>query len=207
MQLELTDHLICPRCRPEQSLVLLIQEMTDRRVRRGRLGCPACRTDYPVEDGLADLRAERAAAPAPPEPFEADGLALRMAALVGLTAGPAFVYAAPRLAATAPAAADLVAGVEWVTAGGLAAEQPEGPGVSRLLFDGPLLPFASARIRGAALAEPEAAEVAEATRVLWPGAHLVLFAADERAREATDTAGLETVAREGGTWVLRRRFG
>lgn len=180
--------------------------MQEHRVWRGWLGCPACRTDYPVEDGLADLRAERTTVPASPQAFEGEELPLRMAALVGLTEGPAFVYASPRLAVSAPAAADLVAGIEWVTAGGLAVDQPERPGVSRLLFDGPRLPFASAQIRGAALAHPEGTEVAEAARVLWPGSRLVLFGADDSARAATDAAGLETVARDGESWVLRRRF-
>lgn len=204
MQLELTDHLICPRCPPAQSLILLVQETREGRVWRGWLGCPGCRADYPVEAGLADLRAERGAAPAAVESFEQEELPLNMAALVGITEGPAFVYAAPPLAGSAPAAAPLVAGVEWVTAGALAAGQEERAGVSRLLFDGLRLPLASARLRGAALARAEASEIREAARVLWPGARLVLFDADDLAADSLGAAGLETLAREGGTWVLRR---
>lgn len=187
--------------------MLLIQEMEDRRVRRGWLGCPGCRTDYPVEAGLADLRAGRDRAPAAAEAYEADELPLRMAALVGVTEGPAFVYAAPALASSAPAAADLVAGVEWVTAGAAAAAQRERPGVSRFLFDAPRLPIASARLRGAALVRPSREEVTEAARALWPGARLVAFEAGAGLEEWLAAAGLEAVVREGGTWVARRRFG
>lgn len=207
MQLELTDHLICPRCSPEQSLVLLIHETRDGRVWRGWLGCPRCRADYPIDGGLADLREERDAAPVPVAPYERDELPLAMAALVGVTEGPAFVYAAPPLAGSAAAAAPLIAGLEWVTAGAPAAAQEERAGVSRLLFDGTRLPVASARLRGAALARAGAAEVREAARALWPGARLVLFDADPVVADAVDSAALETLAREDATWVLRRALG
>lgn len=206
MQLELTDHLICPRCSPEQPLVLLIHEAREGRVWRGWLGCPRCRADYPIDAGLADLREARDVAAVAEEPFEPAELPLKMAALVGVTEGPAFVYAAPPLAGSAPAAAPLVAGVEWVTAGALAAAQEERAGVSRLLFDGPQLPLASARLRGAALARAGVEDVREAARVLWPGARLVLFGAQDGVADAVGPAGLETLAREDATWVLRRTF-
>ncbi|MGH7545582.1 MAG: hypothetical protein ACREKI_05300, partial [Gemmatimonadota bacterium] len=105
MQLELTDHLICPRCSPEQHLILLVHETREGRVWRGWLGCPRCRADYPITGGLADLRDVRDAAPVAAEPFEREGLPLTMAALVGVTEGPAFVYVAPPLAGSAPAVA------------------------------------------------------------------------------------------------------
>lgn len=206
MQLDLTDHLICPRCRPEQNLILLILEMEGRRVRRGWLGCPGCRADYPVEGGLADLRQDRTAAPARCEPYQADDLVLKIGALVGVTEGPAFVYLAAPLAGSAPRVADLVSGVEWVTSGAAAADQRERSGVSRVLFEGPRLPVASGRLRGAALARPSEEEMREAARVLWPGSRLVAFETDRVSERAWANAGFETLTREGGTFVARRAF-
>jgi uncharacterized protein YbaR (Trm112 family) len=205
MRLDLVDHLICPRCDPEQSLVLLVVHAEERRVRRGWLGCPRCRTDYPIEEGCADLRADPAAGAAGAEevvPYAEEELPLKVAALVGVTAGPAFVYAAPALAAAVEEAARLVPGVEWVTSGGAG----ERPGVSRVRVAGPRWPFARARLRGAALVAPSAAELAEAARVLWPGARCVAFAAEAVEAATWERAGFEVTAREGGTVVARRRY-
>jgi hypothetical protein len=40
MFIELTDHLRCPADHAESYLVLLPEEMRERSVRTGRLGCP-----------------------------------------------------------------------------------------------------------------------------------------------------------------------
>lgn len=208
MHIGLTDHLLCPRCQEEEALILLIQETTEEgRVLRGWLGCPRCRTDYPVEGGVADLRSDRASAPPAPETVQGDDLPLRIAALVGLTEGPGFAYLAPALAPWVSRVAGLVPGIEWVAAGRAVVREPEMPGVSRIVFDGPRLPFASGRLRGAVLVRPEAADLREAARTIWPGSRLVAFEAAGRDDAAFTDAGLVIAARDEATVVAVKRIG
>lgn len=195
MHIGLTDHVLCPRCEGEQGLILLIQETTeDGRVWRGWLGCPRCGSDYPVEAGAADLRGDRSAPPSKPEPYQAEELPVRIAALVGVTEGPGFVYLGPALAPCADRVADAVQGIEWVAAGGWALGQREAPGVSRIVFDGPRWPFASGRLRGAALVRPEATELREAARTLWPGSRVVAFDPGESTVAGLADTGLVILA-------------
>ena len=56
MHLVLTDRLTCVRCGPTFGLILLADELQERRVIRGSLGCPNCRERYEIEAGFADLR-------------------------------------------------------------------------------------------------------------------------------------------------------
>ncbi|HWK89996.1 MAG TPA: Trm112 family protein, partial [Longimicrobium sp.] len=65
MHILLTDLLTCPRCGPEHGLVLLADRIEERRVVRGRLGCPNCRETYPVAGTVADLRVAGAGNDAP----------------------------------------------------------------------------------------------------------------------------------------------
>jgi len=51
---ELLDILVCPRCR--QPLRLATEQGTPGE----RLACDACRVDYPIVDGIADLLPESA---------------------------------------------------------------------------------------------------------------------------------------------------
>jgi len=53
MFIELTEALCCPRAHEESYLVCVPSLMDGRRVMRGALGCPACRAEYPVVDGIA----------------------------------------------------------------------------------------------------------------------------------------------------------
>ena len=51
--IELTDLLRCPEPHEEQFLVLLPDQMQDRSVRSGKLGCPVCHREYRIVDGKA----------------------------------------------------------------------------------------------------------------------------------------------------------
>jgi uncharacterized protein YbaR (Trm112 family) len=85
-----TDRLVCVRCGPGFGLILLADELEERRVVEGVLGCPNCRERYPVERGFGDLRrsprAEEDSAE-PPGDDDPEG-ALRLAALLGVREGP-----------------------------------------------------------------------------------------------------------------------
>lgn len=65
MLLDLSELFVCPRCRPAQGLVVLVDELRERRVVRGRLGCPECEARYPLSDGVLRLDGEAAAAAEP----------------------------------------------------------------------------------------------------------------------------------------------
>ena len=63
MFIELTDHLRCPAGHEESYLVLLPDEMQERSVRAGRLGCPVCGRTYEVKEGVLDLGGGETALP------------------------------------------------------------------------------------------------------------------------------------------------
>ena len=63
MFIELTDHLRCPADHAESYLVLLPEEMRERSVRAGRLGCPVCGRTYELRDGVLDLGGAETALP------------------------------------------------------------------------------------------------------------------------------------------------
>ena len=125
MHIVLTDVLACPRCGPQFGLILLADRVDDRRVLEGVLGCPNCREKYAVRAGLGLLRVEfddiePVAIPAP----AGDGgqEAVRIAALAGITEGPALLLLMGPLARYAPMLAGLLENVEVVW--GRAEEQP-----------------------------------------------------------------------------------
>ena len=62
MFIELVDALRCPRTHEESWLVLATSRIVARHIREGTLGCPVCRAEYPIRDGIVDLRLDRTAA-------------------------------------------------------------------------------------------------------------------------------------------------
>lgn len=198
MNVALSDLLTCPRCGPGYGLVLLPNEVKDRRVASGLLGCANCRERYPVEGGVADLRAGPALeemAAGGPSSREA---AVRLAALMGLAesrgtvvvAGPASVHAAEL--------SGLVDGVEVVAVDGM-----PGPGVSPIRVS-ETLPLRNGAAAAVALTGSRTALVAEAARVVGPAGRVVLEPAPAGARERVEEAGLTVVLEEDGVLVARR---
>ena len=104
MHILLTDVVVCPRCGPEFGLILLADRIVERRVLEGRLGCPNCREQYEVSGGRLDLSTPgtvRGAAGSPdasdPAVSELETVpdpGVRIAALLGVTHGPAYVLLA-----------------------------------------------------------------------------------------------------------------
>ncbi len=205
MHLLLTDRLACPRCGPEFGLVLLADELADRRVLMGSLGCANCRGRYPIEDGYCDLR------PPPREGYDVSGIvesvpgdAVTLGALLGVTKGPGDVALLGRLASHGHDLAALIPGLEIVCVDGGLREVPEEPGVSRLAA-GPMLPFLSGVMRGVALlVSDEPLRLAEASRILARGGRLVALNSPAGTAEELRRLDLELVLDEGGTVVARR---
>ena len=201
MYLLLTDVLACPECGPDNGLVLLSEDVRDRRVLEGQLGCPQCERRYPVRGGLADFVPE---GERDQDPEGLEETPLRVAALMGVAEGPASVLlcgASPQLAA---AVAGLVPRLEVAVTDARTDTEPEQPGVSRLRT-GKRLPFYGASLRAVTLFGAAAStRLEEAVRVLHPTGRLVLMGTDAPAETELARHGLQLLAREGQTAVLKR---
>jgi uncharacterized protein YbaR (Trm112 family) len=232
----LTDILTCPRCGPQFGLILIADRMAERRVIEGALGCSNCRNRYPVHSGTIRFTAEDAgaggtsvagpaagnaagaeAAPASAapaggadtagQPDDDAGAALRIAALLGITEGPAYVLLAGDAARLAGRVAVLVEGLEVVVAADPfhAPGTASGAGVNRLEIESPL-PLANARMAGVALTGSAADMLLEeGARVLAPLGRLVLEPAPAGAATRLEARGLQVLAHEGDTMIAANR--
>lgn len=221
MHILLTDILTCPRCGPDFGLILLAQRMIERRVLDGALGCSNCREKYPIRDGAVHFAEPHAvrhdeADDAGADDADADG-ALRLAALMGVTQGPAYVLIAGPAVVRAARVGSLVEGVEVIAVSTDDAAEvvptPASPdagaaAVSRLVVAA-TLPLASARLAAVALTGAAADSLLEeGARVLGPLGRLVLEPAPPDAMSRLTAAGLRVLAQEGGTIVaVDRRIG
>jgi uncharacterized protein YbaR (Trm112 family) len=234
----LTDMLTCPRCGPAFGLILLADRMAGRRVLEGALGCSNCREKYPIRDGVAlfssrspanaQAVADSAAAPAASLPASRGApdpeASLRVAALLGVTQGPAYVLLAGPATVHAAQVGAMVEGVEViaVAVGEAAAADdmepawtpadaaPSAPAaaVSRITVDD-RLPLADARLSGVMLSGPTAdALLEEGARVLSPLGRLVLQPAPADAAGRLAAAGLRVLLDDADTIVaMDRRTG
>ena len=196
MFIELTDHLRCPAAHDESFLVLLPDEVVNRQVRSGTLGCPICNATYPIKDGVVRFgtvsdRATVRPSAAPP----VQGLA----AFLGLSGPGGYVGLVGDVAALARELAGAVPGVHF-----LGVNPPAGTeGSDRVsLAESPRIPVKSRQLRGVILGsgygeDPE--WIAEGIRVVLPGLRVV---GTGRAPERPD---LQVLAAAEGWWVGVRK--
>lgn len=197
MHILLTDITSCPRCGPGFGLILMVEEMRERRVRQGWLGCANCRERYRISEGIADLRvpgtaeaAPAAEAPRAPDPAAAE----RVATLAGVSQGPAYLLVAGPVALQAAALAELLQDVHVIALHERAHALPEHPDVTRALVSD-TLPFHSGRMAGVVLSGRAATRLLEeGARVLSPLGRLVLEDTPPDAAPRLDGAGLRIVA-------------
>jgi uncharacterized protein YbaR (Trm112 family) len=190
MFIELTDHLRCPADHAESYLVLLPDEMHERSVRAGRLGCPVCGRTYILTDGVLDLGGGEGALPESTL-LTPDALT----ALVGLSGPGGYMVLVGRPAAAWRGVADRNPGVGLVAVNP-PADVADQPGISVLRSE--VLPLKSRSMRGVVLGEPFGGDprwVEEAARVVLPG----LRVAGEGLVPQPDT--LDLLAAAGGAWV------
>lgn len=198
MFIELTEILRCPRGHAESYLVAAPIAMDGRRIVRGVVGCPECRAEFPIIDGVAYFGppGRPAGAPAAAAPdYDAAGLS----AFLGLAGPGGYAALVGRTARLAAQVVGLVPGVHFV-----AVNPPAGvaPGASLSVLECPGgLPFKSAHLRAVALGAEHAdgTWLAEGARVLLPGLRLVVE--DEGARPE----GVAELARGAGMFVGSRR--
>jgi len=190
--IELTDHLRCIAEHDESFVVLLPDEVVDRSVRRGTLGCPTCGRVFQIADGV--LQAGDAAPPAADEAPSGEALA----ALAGLGGPGGYMVLAGGAAGQWAELAAAVPGVHLVLVNP-PAEIGEEPGMSVLRSS--RLPLRSGSMRAVVLSTPyggDAGWTEEAARVVLPGLRVVGHG------PAPVTAGLDVLADAEGWWVAQR---
>ena len=207
MQLLLTDRLTCPRCGPTFGLILLANQMQERRVMDGVLGCPNCRDSFPVDDGFADLRAPPrgqlgagSAGDRPDVPPDAE----RIVAMLGIPRGPGTVAFVGRPAVYARGFTTSVPDADAVVVDADTSEWPEVERVSRIV-SAPGLPFFDRVLRGVVVdGGLDRALLYDAARVTAPMSRVVVLGAGTDAGEVLVEAGLTVLAREGENLVAAR---
>jgi hypothetical protein len=191
--IELTDHLRCVAGHDESFLVLLPDEVVDRSVRRGTLGCPSCGAIYHVRDGVleagdAPLAGADEAVPG--------GEAL--AAFAGLGGPGGYMVLVGAAAGRWAALTAAVPGVHLVLVNPPAGvEEARGTSVLRAAR----LPLRSGSMRAVVLGAPcggDPAWVAEAARVVLPGLRVV------GQGNPPAVAALDLLADADGWWVAQR---
>lgn len=212
MHVLLTDLLTCPRCGPDFGLILLSREMRDRRVLEGFLGCANCRDRWTIEAGFGEFRAPLGTRPSDSGQAadrvgggeRGEGEPVRIAALLGVSEGPAYVLLTGPPVRYAAEVAGLVEHLEVIAADPSLAGADERSGVSRLAV-AEVLPFHNARLHGVWLSGDAADSLLEeAARVLWPLGRLVLEPAPPNAESRLAAAGLRIIARREDTIVATR---
>ena len=194
MFIELTDILRCPESHEEQFLVLLPDEMSDRSVRSGHLGCPVCHREYGIENGTVLL----SSTPPPiPNPTPLDPLvdASAIAAFLGMAGPGGYVGMVGNLPGLDGGLVSALPGVH-VAAVNPPAGTAELPMMS--VLRSPIIPIKSRSLRGVVLGSQLGTDpfwVSEAVRVLLPGLHVVGQGA------APERPEVRVLAAAGGWWV------
>lgn len=198
MHIRLTDYLACPRCQSELGLILLAERVENQRVLEGQLGCPSCRTQFRISDGIADFGDQGAAEDAVAD----EGEALALAALLGVTEGPAMLALVGEWRAAPSQLAAVVPEVEVIVLQTSRAQHADDAHVSRLRA-GRRLPLREAAVQGVAVAGAAFALLSEAARICRLAARVVLFDT-EAAPEQLAEHGLRVLAQQGRTVVAVR---
>jgi len=203
MHVALTDVLTCPRCGPEFGLLLVAEQTEQRRVLEGWLACANCRERYRVAGGFSDLSFGARASDEPHAAAQPED-ALRLAALLGVTEGPALVSVVGNGVTAVAALVEMIPGIEVIAVSWHLRDQPEAPGISRIAA-GTRLPFRNASLRGVALTDEPATDlIEEAARVVAPRARVVVLSGDPGVSERLAASGLRVIAKDARATVGER---
>jgi uncharacterized protein YbaR (Trm112 family) len=197
--IELVDDLRCPRPHEDTWLVASTDRTEGRAIVQGTLGCPICRAEYPIRDGVVWFDEPRYVAGAARDTSVAvdSELAMRLGALLDLSDADGFAL----LAGSWGPVAQLLRGVVPTH---LVLLNPQPPvaaaaGISVLEIAAGI-PLADATCRGVALDDghADAAHLEAAVRVLRPRGRLVATAATPL------PPGVAELARDDRLWVAER---
>ena len=197
MFIELTDQLRCPVDHAESFLVLIPDAMEGRRVVRGTLGCPLCRAEYRIEDGVADFRGTAPTQRRVDHPAVSRPDAEALLAFLALQGPGGYVGLVGEACRQADGLAELLPGVHMALV-----NPPVGmlAGAASSILWAPSLPFKARSLRGIVLGQPESAEAswqADAVHAVLPGLRAV--------GEGTGPVlqGFEILGAAEGWWVGR----
>ncbi len=195
MFIELADVLRCPQDHPEAYVVLTPEVMSERNVVTGIVGCPICRREYEIADGIV------AFGEAPhSDPTEAVPEPAAVHALLGLSTPGGYAMLIGSATRLADALVDVIEGVHFV-----GVNPPPGvhPASQLSVLRSPMrIPLRAAAARGAVLGGEFVDDrwLRECVRVLIPGARLVV------AQEIDDIPGVRKLAVGHGLYVGERNI-
>jgi hypothetical protein len=198
MHIELTEMLRCPESHREDVMVLSTGEMLGRMVRFGIVGCPVCRKEFLIKDGIVDFGAavpSRRSAPTSGAPSPVD-----LQALLELSGPGGFVVLLGDATRHAVGLANLMAGVHFI--GINAPSDVEELPVLSLLRTKSVVPLRQSIARGVVVGRDLATSpwLVEAHRVLLRGRRFVAL------HDAPELPiGLEKLATAKGLWVGEKK--
>ena len=199
MLIELVDDLRCPRAHEETWLVASADRTEGRDIMQGTLGCPICRAEYAIRDGVVWFgEPDHADRSAPERVASADAeLAIRLAGFLDLSDAQGLAVLVGSWGMVAPVLRDVVP--THLVVVNPSTPVRAGNGISVLHVTGGI-PLAVAACRGVALdgAHADAAYRAAAVRALRPRGRLVAPASTPM------PAGVTELARDGCLWVADR---
>ena len=206
MHIELTEMLRCPESHREDVMVLSTGEMVGRMVRFGILGCPVCRKEYLITNGIVDFAGpgtgeEGSGPPRPPSPvplLASDPQALQ--ALLELSGPGGFVTLLGDAARHAVGLANVMAGIHFI--GINAPPDVQELPVLSLLRTKTVIPLRQSIARGVVVGRDLATSpwLVEAHRILLRGRRFVAL------HETPELPiGLEKLAVAKGLWVGEKK--
>jgi uncharacterized protein YbaR (Trm112 family) len=195
MFIELVETLRCPTPHEESWLVLAAGRMAARHVVDGTLGCPVCKAEFPIRNGVVDFRRLPAAQAAPSHPGDPEQ-AMRLAAFLGLDDALGYALLMGEWGAHALELRGLVECPLILC--DPPADVDAAPGLSILRTDGPV-PLAAGSARATALDAGAGTErISSAVRATRAKGRMV-------ARASVDLPeGVRELARDDREWVAER---
>lgn len=197
MFIELVELLRCTRPHEESWLVASIDELRERSIVRGELGCPVCSAHYPITDGVA--RFTESPPPEARDPnsvIDANDAAVKAGAFLGLAESSGVVLLGGSWSRAGASLAQSLDIRVIAVNGGLSAS--DAPGVGRIIA-ADVIPLGAASCAGAALDESfSPAAVSSALRTVRPGGRMV------GPRSVQPPSELVVLAQDDDWWVAER---
>jgi hypothetical protein len=194
--IELVEVLRCIREHDESWLVASIDELHERSIYRGTLGCPVCGAEYLIEKGIADFSggaAKEAAKKSDDAAAPASEIAARAGGFLALAGANGVVVLGggwARGAAALAGATDL-----RIIAANAAGDIAEGPSVA-LVKIADSIPLGAGSCAGIAFDDSfSAAAIASAQRVVRPGGRIV------GPKRISPPTGINILAEDESWWV------
>jgi len=198
MYIELVELFRCVRRHDESWLVASIDEVRERSIIRGILGCPVCGAQYPISDGVADFSGAHPGGPdGNPVISESESeIAVRAGGLLGLGEAEGVIILGGSWAAGA-AALSAMTGARVIAANPSAGIQRAAP--VAIVRVGDAFPLGAGSCAGVALDESfTRGALSSALRVVRPGGRLAGPMSVER------PTGLSLLASDAQWWVAEK---